>query len=152
MADLTTATIGGGSSELVKRNPQYHVGGTGPTSLDLSVPLYNGNKPLTFFELDFGTAVNTQVNPEEAINVCIEIVQKYATIVIRGDLHSTNQVMTFAIETPNDSLDWDGNGAETLVEQIEDEIIALGNLSAGTPNQIDYRNVTCTVKTSLNLA
>ena len=152
MADLTTATIGGGSSELIKRNPQYHVSGTGPASLDLSIPLYNGNKPLTFFELDFGTAVNTQLDPEEAINVCIEIVQKYATIVIRGDLHSTNQVMTFAVEAPNDSLDYDGNGAETLVEQIEDEIIALGDLSAGTPNQIDYAGVTCTVKTSLNLA
>lgn len=152
MADLTTATIGGGSSELVKRNPQYHVSGTGPASLDLSIPLYNGNKPLTFFELDFGTAVNTQLDPEEAINVCIEIVQKYATIVIRGDLHSTNQVMTFAVEQSNDSLDYDGAGAETLVEQIEDEIIALGDQSGGTPNQIDYRNVTCTVKTSLNLA
>jgi len=152
MADLTTATIGGGSSELVKRNPQYHVGSTGPASLDLSIPLYNGNKPLTFFELDFGTAVNTQLDPEEAINVCIEIVQKYATIVIRGDLHSTNQVMTFAVEQSNDSLDYDGSGAETLVEQIEDEIIALGDQSGGTPNQIDYTGVTCTVKTSLNLA
>lgn len=152
MADLTTATIGGGSSELVKRNPQFHVGGSGPASLDLQVPLYNGHKPLTFFEVDFGTAVNTQLDPEEAISVVIEVIAQYCTIVIRGDLHSTNQVMTFAVEQPNDSLDYDGAGAETLVEQIEDEIIALGDQSSGTPNQIDYTGVTCTVKTSLNLA
>jgi len=162
MADLTTATIGGGSSELVKRHPDYHIDGTftdgNGTTFDkneetnLANILYNGNKPLTLFELDFGTDVSGQLAPEEAINVCIELVQKHATIVIRGDLHSTSQVMAFAIETPNLTEDWDGAGEETLVEQIEDEIQALGDQSTGTPNQIDYTAVTCTVKESFNLA
>lgn len=145
MADLTSAIVGGGISERVQRNPLW---GSGPESLDLTKILYNGNRPLTLFEMDFGAAVNAQVDPNDAITRCINIVQKYATIVIRGDLHSTNQVMAFAVEQTNESLDWDGNGAETLVEQIEDEIIALGDLSGS--GQINYTGVTCTVKTSFN--
>jgi hypothetical protein len=155
MADLTAATIGGGSSERVQRNPLW---GSGPDSLDLSKILYTGTKSLTLFEMDFGAAVNAQVDPNEAITRCINIVQKYANIVIRGDLHSTNQVMAFAVEQVNselngagaETLNWDGLGAETLVEQIEDEIIALGDLSGS--GQINYTSVTCTVKTSFNFA
>jgi hypothetical protein len=58
--------------------------------------------------------------------------------------------MCFAIEIPNDSLDWDGLGAETLVEQIEDEIIALGATYGN--NSFDMTAVTCTVKTGFQFA
>lgn len=118
--------------------------------INVSTISYNGNKPLTLFEVDFGTAVNAQTAPGKAIDKVIGIVSKYATIVIRGDLHSTNQVMAFAVEQTNESLDWDGAGAETLVEQIEDEIIALTDLSGS--GEINYTGVTATVKTSFNFA
>ena len=111
---------------------------------------YNGMKPLTFFEIDFGAAANAEVGPNEAIQKCLEICSKYATIVIRGDLHATNQKMMIAVEQENTSLDYDGNGAETLVEQIEDEIIAEG--STYGDNNFDMTAVTCTVKTSLDFA
>jgi hypothetical protein len=160
MADLTSTVVGGGITELVRKNPEFHINGTFtdgagnsinlPDSTNLTKIHYNGNKPLTIFELDFGAAVTTQLSPNEAIAKCINIIQKYATIVIRGDLHSTNQVMAFAVEQVDESLNWDGNGAETLVEQIEDEIIALGNLSGS--GEINYTSVTCTVKTSFNFA
>ena len=118
--------------------------------IDVTSISYNGNKPLTLFEVDFGTAVNGQTAPGKAIDRVIGIVSKYATIVIRGDLHSTNQVMSFAVEQTNESLDWDGSGAETLVEQIEDEIIALTDLSGS--GEIDYTGVSALVKTSFNFA
>lgn len=118
--------------------------------IDVTSISYNGNKPLTLFEVDFGTAVNAQTAPGKAIDRVIGIVSKYATIVIRGDLHSTNQVMAFAVEQTNESLDWDGAGAETLVEQIEDEIIALTDLSGS--GEIDYTSVSALVKTSFNFA
>jgi len=118
--------------------------------IDVTSISYNGNKPLTLFEVDFGTAVNGQTAPGKAIDRVIGIVSKYATIVIRGDLHSTNQVMAFAVEQTNESLDWDGSGAETLVEQIEDEIIALTDLSGD--GEIDYTGVSALVKTSFNFA
>jgi hypothetical protein len=118
--------------------------------IDVTSISYNGNKPLTLFEVDFGTAVNGQTAPGKAIDRVIGIVSKYATIVIRGDLHSTNQVMAFAVEQTNESLDWDGSGAETLVEQIEDEIIALTDLSGD--GEIDYTSVSALVKTSFNFA
>jgi hypothetical protein len=118
--------------------------------IDVTSISYNGNKPLTLFEVDFGTAVNGQTAPGKAIDRVIGIVSKYATIVIRGDLHSTNQVMAFAVEQTNESLDWDGSGAETLVEQIEDEIIALTDLSGS--GEIDYTGVSALVKTSFNFA
>jgi len=111
---------------------------------------YMGMKPLTFFEIDFGAAANAEVGPNEAIQKCLEICGKYATIVIRGDLHATNQKMMIAVEQANTSLDYDGNGAETLVEQIEDEIIAEG--ATYGDNNFDMTAVTCTVKTSLDFA
>ena len=119
---------------------------------DMTVIHYSGNKPLTFFEVACGAAVNGQKDSGEAIDNIMRIIQKYATVVIRGALYGTNQKFAVAVETPNDSLNWDQAGAETLVEQIEDEIIALGDQSAGTPVQIDYTGVTCTVKTTLELA
>ena len=116
---------------------------------DLTVIDFYGNKPLTFFTIDFAAAANGETNENEAIKAALDIVQKYATIVIRGDLFDTNTQMCLAIETANLTQDWDGNGAETLVEQIEDEIIALGATYGN--NSFDMTAVTCTVKTSLAL-
>lgn len=142
MADLLTATIGGGSSVLVAENRK--------PAASVSTIDYAGNKDLTLFEVDFGAAANAEVGANEAIQAVVDIIGKYATIVIRGDLHSTNQVMAFAVEMANDTQDWDGAGAETLVEQIEDEIIALGATYGN--NSFDMTAVTCTVKNSFNLA
>ena len=75
-----------------------------------------------------------------------------STVVIRGALYGTNQKFALVVEQSNDSLDYDQAGAETLVEHIEDDIIALTDLSGATPAQIDFTGVTCTVKTTLELA
>jgi len=148
MADLLTTTIGGGSSLLVAENRQpVTKNGTGAGLTDID---FMGNKSLTFFEVDFGAAANAEVGANEAIQAVIEIVNKYATIVIRGDLHATNQKMCFAVEQSDESLDYDGAGAETLVEQIEDECIALGATYGN--NNFDMTAVTATVKTSFDFA
>ena len=144
MADLTQTTIGGGSALLVAENRK--------SAYDVTAVDYYGNKTLTMFEVACGSAVNGQADSGEAIEVIMRTIQKYATVVIRGALYNTNQNFCVAIETPNDTQDWDGAGAETLVEQIEDELVALGDLSGGTPNQINYANLTCTVKTTFQLA
>ena len=144
MADLTQATIGGGSSVLVAENRKPYA--------DMTTIHYNGNKPLTFFEVACGAAVNAQTGSGLAIESIMRIVEKYCTVVIRGALYGTNQKFALVVEQPNDSLDYDQAGAETLVEQIEDDIIALTDLSAATPAQIDFTGVTCTVKTTLELA
>jgi hypothetical protein len=144
MADLTQTTIGGGSALLVAENRK--------SAYDVTAVDYYSNKPLTMFEVACGAAVNGQADSGEAIEVIMRTIQKYATVVIRGALYNTNQNFCVAIETPNDTQDWDGAGAETLVEQIEDELVALGDLSGGTPNQIDYSGLTCTVKTTFQLA
>ena len=112
---------------------------------------YHGIKPLTFFEIAFGVDVSAQNTPGLAIQKVLAICSNYATVVIVGDLFNTSANMTIAVEQVNDSLDWDGNGAETLVEQIEDEIIALGDQSGASPAEIDYTGVTCTVKTVLHI-
>ena len=142
MADLLTATIGGGSSKLVAENRL--------SVEDATVVDYMGNKDLTMFTVDFVAAANAETGANEAIQGVIESIGKYATIVIRGALFDTNTQMCFAVETPNDSLDWDGAGAETLVEQIEDEIQALGATYGN--NSFDMTAVTCTVKTTFQLA
>jgi len=142
MADLLTATIGGGSSTLVAENRL--------SVEDATVVDYMGNKDLTMFTVDFVAAANAETGANEAIQGVIESIGKYATIVIRGALFDTNTQMCFAVETPNDSLDWDGAGAETLVEQIEDEIQALGATYGN--NNFDMTAVTCTVKTTFQLA
>lgn len=142
MADLLTATIGGGSSVLVAANRN--------SVEDVTTVDYMGNKDLTMFTVDFVAAANAETGANEAIQAVVEIIGKYATIVIRGALFDSNTQMCFAVETPNDSLDWDGAGAETLVEQIEDEIIALGATYGN--NNFDMTAVTCTVKTTFQLA
>jgi len=146
MADLLTTTIGGGSSLLVAENRQpVSKNGTGAGLTDID---FMGNKPLTFFVVDFKQTVAAEVGANEAIQAVIEIIQKYATIVIRGDLFDSNTQMAFAVETANDSEDWDGAGAETLVEQIEDEIITLGATYGN--NSFPMNAVTCEVKTSFS--
>jgi len=101
---------------------------------------------MIFFEVDFGAAVNAKLGPNSTIAQVIRKVGDISTIVIRGDLHSTNQVMTFAVEQDNSTTDYDGTNDETLVEHIEDEIKAMG-----TVDGINLANATATVKTSLNL-
>ena len=146
MADLLTTTIGGGSSLLVAENRQpVSKNGTGAGLTDID---FMGNKPLTFFVVDFKQTVAAEVGANEAIQAAIEIIQKSATIVIRGDLFDSNTQMAFAVETANDSEDWDGAGAETLVEQIEDEIITLGATYGN--NSFPMNAVTCEVKTSFS--
>jgi len=142
MANLLTTTIGGGSAVLVAENRK--------SVADATVVDYMGNKDLTMFTVDFDSAANAETGANEAIQAVVEIIGKYATIVIRGALFDTNTQMCFAVETPNDSEDWDGAGAETLVEQIEDEIIALGATYGN--NNFDMTAVTCTVKTTFQLA
>ena len=97
MADLTQATIGGGSAVLVAANRKPYA--------DMTAIHYNGNKPLTFFEVACGAAVNAQTGSGLAIESIMRIIEKYATVVIRGALYGTNQKFTVAIEQPNDSLD-----------------------------------------------
>jgi hypothetical protein len=116
---------------------------------DVTVIDFYSNKLLTFFTVDFAADASGETNENEAIKAVVDIISKYATIVIRGNLFDTNTQMTFAVEQSNDSLDYDGNGAETLVEQIEDEAIALGATYGN--NSFDMTAVTCTVKTSLAL-
>jgi len=142
MADLLTSTIGGGRSVLVAANRK--------PAADVTAIDFPGGKNLTFFEVDFGAAANAETGANEAIQALIEIIGKYCTIVIRGDLHATNQKMCFAVEQSNASLDYDGAGAETLVEQIEDECIALGATYGN--NNFDMTAVTATVKTSFDFA
>ena len=142
MTDLLTAFIGGGSSVLVAENRK--------SVADATVVDYMGNKDLTMFTVDFVAAANAENGANEAIQKVVEIIGKYATIVIRGALFDTNTQMCFAVETPNDSENWDGAGAETLVEQIEDEIQAQGATYGN--NTFDMTAVTCTVKTTFQLA
>lgn len=117
---------------------------------DLTAIKFYGGKQLTFLLVDFVAAANGELNQNEAVQAVMQIIGKYATIVIRGDLFDTNTQMVIAVETPNDSLDWDGNGATTLAQQIDDEINALG--ATYGDNNFDMTAVTCTVKTSLNLS
>jgi hypothetical protein len=116
---------------------------------DVTAIDFYGNKALTFFVVDFVANASAETNENEAIKAAVDTIGKYATIVIRGNLFDTNTQMTFAVEQSNDSLDYDGNGAETLVEQIEDELVALGATYGN--NSFDMTAVTCTVKTSLAL-
>ena len=149
MADLTQTLIGGGSSILVAENRQpVSKNGTGAGLTDID---FMGNKPLTFFVVDFKQTVAAEVGANEAIQATIDIIQKYATIVIRGDLFDSNTQMAFAVETANDSENWASAVpavSETLVEQIEDEIITLGATYGN--NSFPMNAVTCEVKTSFS--
>lgn len=118
-----------------------------PTAVDITNLQYFGTGTLTVFELDFGTAVNTKTGPESAIASAIEKISQHCTILIRSELHSTNQVMTFFVEHPNDSDTYDGTNSETFVEYLATEIVALGIVDS-----INFASSSCTVKTTLNIA
>ena len=114
---------------------------------NITKPFYNSSKKLTIFEVDFGAAVNAKTGPNSTIAQVIRAIGDVSTIVIRGDLHSTNQVMTFAIEQENTTDTFDGTNPETLVAHIEDLIQGLG-----TVDGINLASAAVTPKTSFNLA
>jgi hypothetical protein len=149
MASLYGVAIGGGLVGNVDTNKK--------SVYDATAVDYYGNKPLTMFTIDFIAAVNAQTGANQAIDTVFKIIQKYATVVIRGALFDTNTQMCVAIETPNESADWGGPddsiAATTLVEYIEDEIQALGDLTGASVAPIfDFSSVTLTVKTTFQLA
>jgi hypothetical protein len=150
MADLLTTTIGGGSSILVaqNRNAVSAADGIQPEITDID---FVGNKPLTFLLIDFVADATAEVGANETIQSVFEIIGKYATIVIRGDLFDTGSQMAVAIETPNDTADWNSDSsATTLAANIQNEVQALG---AGFGNNSFGANaITVTVKTSLNIS
>lgn len=149
MASLYGVAIGGGLTGNIDDNKK--------SVYDTTLVDYYGSKPLTMFTVDFIAAVNGETGANEAIDTVVRIIQKYATIVIRGALFDTNTQMCFAIETPNETADWGGPddsiSANTLVEYIEDEIQALGDLTGETEAPIfNFSSVTLTVKTTFQLA
>ena len=150
MADLLTTTIGGGSSILVaqNRNAVSAADGVQPEITDID---FVGTKPLTVLLIDFVADATAEVGANETIQAVFEIIQKYATIVIRGDLFDTGSQMAVFIETPNDTEDWNQDASETtLAAQIQTEVQALG---AGYGNNGFGANaITVTVKTSLNIS
>ena len=150
MADLLTTTIGGGSSVLVaqNRNAVSAADGVQPEITDID---FVGTKPLTVLLIDFVADATAEVGANETIQAVFEIIQKYATIVIRGDLFDSGSQMAVFIETPNDTEDWNQDASETtLAAQIQTEVQALG---AGYGNNGFGANaITVTVKTSLNIS
>ena len=150
MADLLTTTIGGGSSVLVaqNRNAVSAADGVQPEITDID---FVGTKPLTILLIDFVADATAEVGANETIQAVFEIIQKYATIVIRGDLFDTGSQMAVLIETPNATEDWNSDTSETtLAENIQNEVQALG---AGYGNNtFPANNITVTVKTSLNIS
>ena len=150
MADLLTTTIGGGSSILVaqNRNAVSAADGIQPEITDID---FVGNKPLTFLLIDFVADATAEVGANETIQSVFEIIGKYATIVIRGDLFDTGSQMAVAIETPNDTADWNSDSsATTLAANIQNEVQALG--SGFGNNSFGANAITVTVKTSLNIS
>ena len=118
--------------------------------VDTTAIKYYGTKPMTIFTVDFGSNASDEVGATQAIGTVIRIIQNYCTIVIRGNLVS-DQKMTFFVEITNDSQDWDntsGTADTTLVEQIEADVIALGDTGEGG---WDFTAVTCTAVTSLDI-
>jgi hypothetical protein len=120
--------------------------------VDATVIKYYGTKPMTVFTVDFGADASEEVGFGQAISEVIRVIQKYCIIVIRGDLVS-DEKMTFFVEHANDSLDWDKDAdtaTKTLVEQIEADVVALGDLSGD--DGWDFTAVTCTLVISLEIA
>ena len=147
MADLTNVATGllDGSGDPILVGQNY-VSVVDPTAIK-----FYGTKPMTIFTVDFGADASEEVGVSQAIGTVIRIIQNYCTIVIRGDLVS-NQTMTFFVEIANDSQDWDndsGTADTTLVAQIEDDVVALGDTSGA--GGWDFTAVTCTAVTSLDL-
>jgi hypothetical protein len=139
MASLYGVAIGGGLTGNVDTNRV--------ADNDLTTIKNYSGRPLTWLLIDFDDDVSAELNEGEAVMETIKIIEKYATIVIRGDLFDTGSQLAIAIEQTNESQDWDGNGATTLAQQIDDEMNALGTI-----NSIDMTAASCTVKTSLNIS
>ena len=151
MADLLTTTIGGGSSLLVaqNRNAVSAADGVQPEITDID---FVGTKPLTVLLIDFVADASAEVGANETIQAVFEIIQKYATIAIRGDLFDTGSQMAVFIETPNETADWNSDAsATTLAANIQNEVQALGSGTYGN-NSFDTGSVTVTVKTSINIS
>ena len=108
---------------------------------------YYGSKPLTIFEVDFGAAVNAKTGAESTISAVINKINEHCTIVLRSELHSTNQVMTFFVEHTNLAVTYDGSNSETFVVFLATEIVALG-----TVDGINLASSSLAVKTTLNIA
>ena len=141
MADLYGDTAGG-TLVTVDANRQ--------AVSDVTEINYFGNKSLTWMLVDFVADASGETNENEAIMAVVNTIEKYATIVIRGDLFDTGSQMAVAVEQINDSQDWDGLGATTLAQQIDDEVNALGATYGNNSN--DMTAVTVTVKTSMNIS
>lgn len=119
---------------------------THPAAVDITNIEYFIGKDCTMFELDFGAAVNTKTGPTSTIAAAIQVIADHAEILIKGDLHSTNQVMTFLIAHGNETDTYDGSNSETFIVHLEDLIQALG-----TVDSINMAGSSLTVKTSFNL-
>lgn len=117
-----------------------------PTSVGVGLEFFIG-KPCTFLMVDFGAAVNAKTGPESTIARVVKEISDTAEIVIKGDLHGSNQIMSFLIAHGNEADTYDGSSSETLAQHIEDKIQA-----AGTVDGINLASATCVVKTSLDFA
>jgi hypothetical protein len=151
MANLLTTTIGGGSSLLVaqNRNAVSAAAGVQPEITDID---FVGTKPLTVLLIDFVADATAEVGANETIQAVFEIIQKYATIAIRGDLFDTGSQMAVFIETPNETADWNSDlSATTLATNIQNEVQALGGGTYGN-NNFNTGAITVTVKTSINIS
>jgi hypothetical protein len=147
MADLTNVETGllDGSGDPILVGQNY------VSVVDVDAIKFYGTKPMTIFTVDFGADASEEVGTGQAIGTVIRVIQNYCTIVIRGDLVG-DEKMTFFVEIANDSQDWDndsGTADTSLVDQIEVDIIALGDTSGD--GGWDFTAVTCTAVTSLAL-
>ena len=119
-----------------------------PTAVNTGgIDFFISRENCTFLEVDFGAAVNAKTGPESTIAKVIEQIADSCTILIKGDLVQTNQVMMFLVEHPNDTDTYDGSASETLAQHIEDKIQGLG-----TVDSINLASAACIVKASMNFA
>lgn len=121
-----------------------------PTAVDTATIQYfigRDNTNMAMFEVDFGAAVNAKTGPESTIAAVLKAIGNECTILIQGDLHSTNQVMGFLVEHTGDADTYDGTNSETLAVHLEDVIQALG-----TVDGVNLASASVAAKTSFNLA
>ena len=119
---------------------------THPANLGIGLEFFIG-KPCTFLMVDFGAAVDAKTGPESTIARVVREIADSAEILIKGDLHGSNQIMSFLDAHGNEADTYDGSNSETLAQHIEDKIQA-----AGTVDGINLASATCVVKTSLDFA
>tara|TARA_Y100001972_G_C7617525_1_gene309665 strand:+ start:852 stop:1229 length:378 start_codon:yes stop_codon:yes gene_type:complete len=119
---------------------------THPANLGIGLEFFIG-KPCTFLMVDFGAAVDAKTGPESTIARVVREIADSAEILIKGDLHGSNQIMSFLVAHGNEADTYDGSNSETLAQHIEDKIQA-----AGTVDGINLASATCVVKTSLDFA